>query len=44
MQTDELRSYAKFLNRMWTNVVLNVYDEQEANTLLEALSIDLSAE
>lgn len=30
MNTDELRTYARRLNRMWTNVVLHTYDETEA--------------
>lgn len=37
MQTDELRGYARRLNRIWSNVVLHVYDEAEADALIEEL-------
>lgn len=35
--TDELRSFAKRLNRTWTNVVLHTYDADDAEALLNDL-------
>lgn len=37
MATNELRSYARRLNRVWTNVVLHTYDDEEAARLVEEL-------
>ena len=37
MPTDELRAYARRLNRVWTNVVLHTYDADEAQALLSEL-------
>jgi len=36
-KTDDLRPYASRLNRMWANVVLNVYDDDDATALLVEL-------
>ena len=44
MQTNELRSYAKRLNRIWSNVALTVYDESEAEQLLQGITADLAEE
>lgn len=38
MSTDRLREFAKAINRTWTNVQLNEYDETEAARLLEELA------
>lgn len=37
MATDELRDYARRLNRLRTNLVLNVYDRNEAEDLIKEL-------
>lgn len=37
MPTDELRSYARRLNRMWTNTMLQLYDRAAAESLIEEL-------
>lgn len=37
MPVDELRPYARRLNRLWTNVVLNVYDPDEADAVIQEL-------
>jgi len=37
MTTDELRPFASRLNRLWPNVVLNLYSEDEARDLLVEL-------
>jgi hypothetical protein len=37
MKTDPLRSYARRLNRQWTNVLLGMYDQGEADALIEEL-------
>jgi hypothetical protein len=37
MKTDDLRVYARKLNRSWSNVVLHLYDEDEARVLLDEL-------
>jgi hypothetical protein len=37
MPTDELRPFASKLNRLWPNVVLNLYTEDEARDLLTEL-------
>ena len=36
LRTDALRQFAKALNRTWSNVVLSVYDDEEAQVLVEA--------
>lgn len=41
LPTAPLRELAKALNRTWTNVVLNTYDEQEARALLEELKAEV---
>lgn len=38
MTTEPLREFAKAINRTWTNVQLNEYDETEAASLLEELA------
>ena len=38
MSTEPLREFAKAINRTWTNVELNEYDETEAARLLEELA------
>lgn len=38
MSTEPLRDFAKAINRTWTNVQLNEYDETEAADLLEELA------
>lgn len=40
LKTDALRSYARRLNRLWTNVQLGLYDERQASSLIEALRHD----
>lgn len=37
MNTDELRGYARRLNRMWSNVVMHVYDADEAAEVISEL-------
>jgi len=37
LATGKLRPYAKRLNRMWTNVQLGLYDEQQATTMIQGL-------
>lgn len=37
LMTDSLRETAKRLNRMWTNIVLHVYDSDEARTVVEEI-------
>jgi hypothetical protein len=37
MSTDELRDLARRLNRLWTNVVLHTYDDDEADALITEL-------
>ena len=37
MNTDELRGYARRLNRMWSNVVMHVYDDDEAAVVISEL-------
>lgn len=37
MPTDELRAFARHLNRLWTNIVLHTYSDDEAKTLIEEL-------
>jgi len=44
MATTELRRFAKRVNRTWTNVVLNVYDQDEASALLSDLRTGLQPE
>lgn len=38
MATDDLRRLAKKLNRTWSNVVLHVYDDEDARSLLRDLA------
>lgn len=38
---DDVRELAKRLNRTWTNVVLNIYNDSEAEALIAELSSDL---
>lgn len=38
MATDDLRRLAKKLNRTWSNVVLHVYDDEDARNLLRDLA------
>ena len=37
LPTDRLRHFAKGLNRTWSNVVLSIYDEDEAHRLVKEL-------
>lgn len=37
LKTDDLREFAKSLNRTWTNLLLNIYDDKEAEKLIEEL-------
>lgn len=37
LTTNPLREAARRLNRTWANVVLNVYDEREASSLIDAI-------
>lgn len=37
LDTPDLREFAKRLNRTWTNVLLNIYDDEEAERLIEEL-------
>lgn len=37
MSTNPLRSYARRLNRQWTNVLLGMYDDREAKSLIQEL-------
>jgi hypothetical protein len=37
MPTDELRAFARRLNRTWTNILLHVYDEPESEALMADL-------
>ena len=37
MVSDEVRPFAKKVNRLWTNVVFNVWDEDESDALLRQL-------
>ena len=41
LKRDDMRELAKRLNRTWTNVVLNIYDDSEAEALIAELSSDL---
>ncbi len=44
MATEPLREFAKAVNRTWSNIVLNVYGEDEASELLDDLHGWLQAE
>lgn len=44
LNRDAIRELAKRLNRMWTNTVLHIYDDSEAEALLVELSYDLIGE
>ena len=44
LPTDPLREFAKGLNRTWSNVLLSLYDDDEAQALLENIQRDLSSE
>ena len=37
LATPELRQFARRLNRTWTNLLLNIYDDEEAASLIEDL-------
>lgn len=37
LNTPDLREFAKRLNRTWTNIVLNIYDDKEAERLIAEL-------
>ena len=37
LDTQELRQFARRLNRTWTNLMLNIYDDEEAERLIEEL-------
>ncbi len=37
LKTPDLREFAKRLNRTWTNVLLNIYDDEEAERLIAEL-------
>ena len=37
LATDPLRAYARRLNRVWTNVNLNLLDKDQASALIEEL-------
>lgn len=37
LDTQELRRFARNLNRTWTNLLLNIYDDKEAAKLIEEL-------
>ncbi len=37
LNTPELRQFARRLNRTWTNILLNIYDDEEARQLIEEL-------
>lgn len=37
LNTEELREFAKRLNRLWTNVLLNTYSDHEARDLIDEL-------
>lgn len=41
LPTDPLRAYAKALNRTWSNVVLSIYDDDEAQALIEEIRQDV---
>lgn len=41
LSTPDIRALAKALNRTWTNVVLNLYSEEEAQKLIEELRSDV---
>ena len=41
LKRDDMRELAKRLNRTWTNVVLNIYNDSEAEALIAELSSDL---
>ena len=41
LNRDAIRELAKRLTRMWTNTVLHIYDDSEAETLLVELGYDL---
>lgn len=42
--TEDLREFAKRVNRAWTNVVLNIYEQDEARKLLIELKDDLGTD
>jgi hypothetical protein len=37
LATDDMRAYARRLNRIWTNVDLNLLNEDEAKRLIDEL-------
>lgn len=37
MVSDDVRPFAKKVNRLWTNIVFNVWDEPESDALLRQL-------
>ena len=41
LSTDELREFAKALNRMWANVVPAIYDDTDATALIRELREDM---
>lgn len=41
LKTRELREFAKRINRTWSNVLLNLYTQDEAAELLRKLGADL---
>ena len=44
LPTDPLREFAKALNRTWSNVVLTLYDDDEARALIGEIRRDMSTE
>ena len=44
LPTDPLRQFAEDLNRTWSNVVLSIYDDDEAHALVEKIQRQASSE
>ena len=44
LSTDPLRQFAKALNRTWSNVVLSIYDDDEARALVERIRREVLSE
>ncbi|MCY4638117.1 MAG: hypothetical protein OXG04_27095 [Acidobacteria bacterium] len=43
LPTDPLRQFAKALNRTWSNVVLSIYDDDEAHALVKRIQRQVSS-
>jgi hypothetical protein len=41
MMTDELRQFARRLNRQWSNVIMLDYDEKQSNDILKEIKKSL---